>query len=350
MPQPNRGPVLRRFLPLLGLALLASCSGPFSGAVGAAKVDVDTLSTDILFGVPSPSPVTAQNGQAATAVLPPMTLTLPEQPPSLSFEGTNVTFPSIPAPAACPTAPATSFPAQVAGSDVTTMPGSGSYRWASAGSWEKMILTTPVKIPIPTFEQRIVRRATKVADPVPALPGSSPDFSFTYQTIEPRVSDTSALLMTWKVKANAATGDPEGGLTLQQVDVIDKDGKPAGTMFHAVTGLLLLPLPAQPGTKIRSSSVDSTGSNNLQLTGTVGNRERVDACGDPVQAWGVDATLTNAGAGSAAPATLHYDVATQFGALVVAFNIDGTFFGTKFDKETARIGQLKGDPVPDAYK
>jgi len=82
----------------------------------------------------------------------------------------------------------------------------------------------------------------------------------------------------------------------------------------------------------------------------VGGRERVDACGEPIQAWGVDAQVQNAGTSAAAATAWHYDVATQKGALIVAFNIDGAFFGTKFNRETARIGQLKPDPVPDPYK
>ena len=351
----KRTSIIRRCVPLVFLAALASC-GPFSSPPAAAKVDVDTLSTDIVFGAPTPgAKAPAQTAQ------PPLAAPGLEQPGFTGFGGLSFALPTF-TQTACPTAPATSFPAQVATSDVSTMPASGQYLWAAGGQYEKLVLTITLKLPVPTFEQRVVRQAATITDPVPAAPGSPPDYAFTYQTIEPRVSDGTSLLMYWQVKANAnqvSTGvaptvaDPEGGLVLKRVDTLDSSGKDTRTIFSTANegGLLLLPLPVQPGASINSTAVDTSGSGNtLQLTGTVGNRERVDACGTPIQAWGVDGTLTTGGATAANPATVHYDVATQMGALIVTFNMDGSFFGTKFDKETARIGQINGDPVPAQYK
>ena len=329
--------------------LTTSCSAPFQPKASAARVDVDNVPTDIIFGVPSPSPVAAASGPTALVTVPPAILTLPEQPPSLTFVGNDITFPVVPAPAACPTASPTSFPPDVATSDVSKMPVSGAYRWATGGAYVKTIGTISVPIQVPMFEQRVVRNAKPFTDPVPTVPGSPPDYAFTYQTIEPVVTDGTALLLYWQVKANPVANDPEGGVVLKQVDTLDKSGKNTGTIFQGTPGLLMLPLPVAPGTSFNSTSVD-THANSLQLKGTVGNHERVDACGQPLQAWGVDATLQNAGASAANPAKLHFDVATQMGALMIAFNIDGAFFGTQYQKETARIGQVAADPVPDTYK
>ena len=356
------------------VATLASC-GPFDSPPQAAKVDVDTLSTNILFGVPSAA-------AAATPAAPPQfTETLPlGQPSDLFFNGNSFSFPTLAPAAACPTAPTTAFPAQVATTDVTTMPGSGSYRWATGGSWvETVPVVGPITLPLPNFEQRVVRNAAPYKDPVPSAPGSPPDYAFTYQTIEPQVSGGGALLFNWRVKANAnqqqvpappttpptpptgppapappsTVSDPEAGLVLKSVATLDANGKQTGTLFDSGNGpgLLLFPLPVQPGATFNSTSADtSTSANTLKVSGTVGNHENVDACGTPIQAWAVDATLTAGNAAAATPATLHYDVATQMGALIIAFNIDGSYFGTQFSKETARIGQTTPDAVPDKYK
>jgi len=249
MPQPDRARSVARVLPLAALMLLASCSGPFQPKASAAKVDVDNLPTDILFGVPSPAPAAAAPGGAVASIpLPPQTLVLPDQPASQIFLGNDVPFATVAGPAACPTASPTTFPAEVATADVTKMPTEGAYRWATGGTFDKVVGTLTIPLPLPMFEQRVVRHPAVSADTVPQLPGQPADYTFKYQTIEPNVSDGTALLMYWQVKTNPVANDPEGGLVLQQVDAIDKAGKDAGPIYQGVTGLLLMPLPVQPGT------------------------------------------------------------------------------------------------------
>lgn len=344
---------LRRWLPVAAAALaLSSCSVPGAPAAKTAKVDVDRLETDILFGAPT----TRTTAPAAAApapppqALPPLFVP-PTQPSDQFFTGNNFT-PTTPAIAPCPKAPSTAFPATVATSDVTTMPTPGHYRWAASGSYDYTVLTQTVKLPLPPFQDRYVRNAAPFNDPVPALPGSSPDYAFTYQTIEPQVSPHGYFLMYWQVKAGAATGDPENGLVLRQIDRLDADFKNPTTIFKAVVGLLFITVPVQPGSTINSTSADTSGSGgSLQIQATVGNHENVDACGEPIQAWAVDGTLTQTGAGAASPANIHYDVATQYGALIVAFNVkDGSFLGTSYHDANTRIGQVKPDVLPDKFK
>jgi hypothetical protein len=328
-------------------AVLSSCSLPTATA-RPNRVDVDTLETDILFGAQA-SPAPAPSPTGTTALLPPIEPLA--QPSPLFFTG-NPLPPPRPAQSPCPAAPATSFPAQVAESTVTTMPQPGQYRWAGKGGFDQTVLTITFTTSLPQFETRYVRNPAAFTDPIPAAPGSPTSFNFTFETIEPHLGTSDSYLMYWQVKANSQTpNDPEAGLVLKQVDTLDKDAKITGTIFKPVTGLLLLPLPVSPGAAITSTAVDtSAGANSLQYSGTVGSHERVDACGEPVQAWGVDGTLTPTGASSGNPAKVHYDVATQMGALVVAFNVDGGLFGTTFHKAETRIGQLKADPLPAKYK
>jgi hypothetical protein len=360
MPLREKSSMVRAGVALACLVGLAGC-GPFDSAPAPAKVAVDTIPTNILFGVPSQAAVAAGGQTPATPEQPPqLTETLPGQPQSFFFEGGNFTFPSVAPATACPAASPTSFPADPAGTGVTTMPASGAYRWVTGGAFQKTVVTLTISLPLPQFEQRVVRRAMPITDPVPSAPGSPPDYAFTYQTIEPR-GDGTALLMYWQVKTNPnsvntgiapTVADPEGGIVLKQVDTIDASGKDTGAVFQSAqgAGLLVLPLPVQPGATFSSTAPDtSAAANTLQLAGTVGNHEVIDACGTKVQAWGVDAKLTT-GTSSTTAATLHYDVATQMGALIIAFNVDGPFFGIPYQKATARLGQTSPDAVPDKYK
>jgi predicted small lipoprotein YifL len=353
------GSMVRSVVAVACLVGLAGC-GPFDSPPAPAKVAVDTLSTSILFGVPSQAAAAAGQAPSTPQLPPQFTETLPGQPEASFFEAGNLTFPSVAPATECPAASATSFPAEPAGSGVTTMPASGAYRWVTGGSYQMAVVTLTISLPLPQFEQRVVRHAQPFTDPVPSAPGSPPDYAFTYQTIEPR-GDGTALLMYWQVKANAnsvdtglvpTVADPEGGLVLKQVDTIDASGKDTGAVFQSAqsAGLLMLPLPVQPGAAFSSTSPDtSPKANTLQLSGTVGTHEVIDACGTNVQAWGVDAKLTT-GTSSTTAATLHYDVATQMGALMIAFNVDGPFFGIPYKAATARLGQTSPDPVPDKYK
>ncbi|MHB8510306.1 MAG: hypothetical protein ACYDGR_16945 [Candidatus Dormibacteria bacterium] len=353
------------WLPMLLLgALLSACSGPLSIHAKPSKVDVDTLQSDILFGAPTApaaaAPSTVNGVPVPLLVIPP--ITAPSQPIDQFFTGNNFTFPKLPTAAACPTAPPTAFPADIAGADVTNMVTPGQYRWAAGGNYDVTILTTTLSLPLPQFETRYVRDPTKIPDG-PAIPGQPTTYGFKFQTIEPHIGGANGetYLMYWQVKENATqvqplqpgtpgAGDPEAGLTLQQIDTLDSKGVVTSTIFKGVTGLQFLPLPVQPGGTFSSQSVDtSSAANNLQISATVGGRERIDACGTPIQAWGVDATLTPSGAGASNPSKLHYDVATQFGGLIVAFNVDQSYLGTTFHSATQRIGQAKPDPLPKQY-
>ena len=351
-----------RWLSLSAAAILFSaCGFPLPlHQVQASKVEVDTPETDIVFGVPKPTPAPPQ----APAALPPLSNLDLGQPPLLSFNGNDFLFPLIPAIAACPTASPTAFPADVAGSDVNILPAAGDYRWAASGKYDLTVLTTTVQLPLGPFEQHQVRNAKTFTDTLPTLPGSPPPYDFTYETIQPMHGSSGWLDFHWQVKDNAlgasaqgqTAGDPEAGLALMQVDELDTNAKFRSTIFQAAphTGLLLLPLPVQPGTAWTSTSVDTSSSaNNLKFHGTTGNRETVDACGTPVQAWAVDGTLTPTGTGAANPPTLHLDIATQMGALVVAVNItsdNGWFFDATYHKVADRIGQLKPDSLPAKFQ
>jgi hypothetical protein len=326
---------------LLGLSACGLSAGP-----ALSKVVVDQLATDVIFGAGQPSP---------SPLAPPLPQLGLQQPLGDFFTGNNFSGVEL-TTNSCAVAPPTAAPPVDAAPDVTAHPQVGQYRWVGGGTYDVVLPTNTLKFPVPQNLNVDVTHVTDVPDEIPAAPGSTPDLSFTYQTIQPNVGRSGFLAYTWKIKANAQTGDPEGGLTLTQVDLLDASGKVFKNIFKGTPGLLLMNLPAQsgpvgiqgPNGGIQPTvAADTSGNNNnMQFTGSVGSRERIDACGTWVQAWPIDGTL-QIGTGTA---TVHLDVATQFGGLVEAFNIDGSYFGTTLNKLTMHTGQTTPDALPAQFK
>lgn len=337
----------------IAVAVLGLTACGLSAAPLASKVLVVSLQTDVVFGAgqpsPQPSPVVPQLEGLGLSQLP--------------FQYFGGTLTPQEAFNTCPTAPSTSFPAQQATSEVTSTPSPGSYNWVASGTYDYSPLPTITIHPpvLPSYTE-IVRNVQTFSDSLQTLPGSTQGLNFTYQTIQPQLGSIKGgyYVFYWRVKASPQAGDPEGGLSLYQIDTLDSKRNVTGTVFKAASGngLLLLPLPAEPGTvgvqtpnggEGPAVSVDTSGSGNTMVfQGSVGARERVDACGTWLQAWPVDGTLQT-GSGMA---TVHLDVATQFGAIVIAFNItgDGTFLGAAFHKLATHVGQTSPSPTPKEWQ
>lgn len=326
--------------------LISGCGLAVGG--GAVKAGIVKLETDVQFGLGL--------NQAPAAV--PVPQPSPVFVPLPSFSYPAFTSPSFNVGGLCPAAPANSFPTAEATSTVSTTPPVGQSKWAGGGSWVDTVLTTKINLPLPMTYESVVRNVQMQSDPLAGLPGSQPQMIYTYELIQPDFSNTRGFWdYHFQVKTNAQEGDPEGGLALKEVDHYDPAFKTATQLFVGDPALLLLPLPANPGpvgigtpagNEGQPTSIDTSGNNNdMSFSGKVGPHERVDACGTPIQAWPVDGTLTN---GSGSQATVHLDVATQWGALVVAFDIDGTWMGVTYSKATQRIGQTTPDPIPAEFK
>jgi hypothetical protein len=355
-------------LPGRRLAVAAAAVGLTAcGSSGPGGVAVDSLQTNVVFGAEQPvaghAVASGANPAPAPQVLPavaPFTI-----PPTLTFP----TFPAgllSPVGGLCPTASPNTFPAQPTTADVPAPPATGSYRWEAAGTYDRPVGTLTLQLPVGSTFQQFVRHVQPFQDNFPQTGGGQQGLDYTFDAVQPGLGTIGAayLQFVWQVKSNPAAGDPEGGLALIEVDSLDSRGGTVGTIFKAAAhdGLLLLPLPAGPGpvepavvttvpdlpvvgappSAPSTESVDTSGNgNNLQFSGTVGAPQRLDACGTWLEAWPVDGTLRN----GPASATLHLDVATQFGALVMALDIDGSFLGVTFHKLTTHVGQA---PPPSA--
>jgi len=112
------------------------------------------------------------------------------------------------------------------------------------------------------------------------------------------------------------TGQPDRGVTLQNRQLV-QNGSTAS--FAPSSPLLLLPLPAVSGQTWQSVSYDPTSGATYTLYGKILNRQRVDACGDVVEGWAVEAqtVFKDPRSSSAQNANFKYYVDTANGGFIV---------------------------------
>lgn len=370
---------MSRFNPVqrwwIALALLVLMACGLTGGPQFGKVAVRMLETDILFGA----------RQAPASPKPPE---LPPQPqiPALQLPMFSFGTYSLPLQGACPTAGATTFPAEVATTTPNAMPSPGAYRWRVDGGEQLFLFGHLVTVSIAGQDMPVyVRNPKLLATPTNGLPGTAQSLDYTYETIWNATSTGGGYLVyKWQVKSNGTSvtensivsapspapnsvsaSDPEAGITLEEIDSYDSRFQNETVVFAPKpTGLLLLPLPASTGTTWTSTATDpTTGAATFQ--GSTGTRVRVDACGQLIEGWEATGRLTLTGTfgsvNSSNPtggnptsppqADLEIVAAPQYGGLIVQFKIDGTWFGgLQFVKTTIRDGQLTPDPLPKQYQ
>jgi hypothetical protein len=257
----------------------------------------------------------------------------------------------------CPTAASNAFPHEAAPLDVPTdrRPAIGSYRWKKGGSET----ISGHKITVSGFEQRFIRNIQELGKSTNTqqVPGSAaqPGVVFSYETVQPDTSG-NIVVTTYQVNTYATQqtqyvpptnaqsvsgGDPERGLTIKRIEVVDKKGNTVSS-FEPITGLLLLPLPVQQGLQFQSVAIDSKTGEEATFNATVLPRQRVDACGELLEGWEVKGDQTFSGATTR---TEDLIVAPQLGGIVISDAIAQTN-GTDGIDTVSTIGQSKPDPLP----
>jgi hypothetical protein len=111
-------------------------------------------------------------------------------------------------------------------------------------------------------------------------------------------------------------GPPDRGVALYSRQLVMNGS--TGT-FIPSSPLLLLPLPAISGQTWQSVSTDPASGATYILYGRILNRQRVDACGDVVEGWAVEAQTVFKDPRSATPqnANFTYFVDTSNGGMVI---------------------------------
>ncbi|MGH9038635.1 MAG: hypothetical protein ACRDZ3_00210, partial [Acidimicrobiia bacterium] len=274
--------------------------------------------------------------------------------------------PLNPSKAACPPAALNAFPAAEAGLELVGTPAEGQYRWKRTGT-QTMATLPGIEIPISGFEQRLIREVTPISDT-----------EFTFQTVQPELGTGVTVLQTFKVKTAAVSrsvepplqtipldrpeqlpedvpfpsnpsvpsrqvGDPERGISLMRIERIDAQGN--SQVLNFTPAVLFLPLPIQAGESFESVGIDSRSGQVLQHQAQVVRRERVDACGEIVDGWAVEATQTFSGA-STATRSYRYIMAPQLGGIPISEQIKITAPDGTLDV-TFSLGQTKPTPLPD---
>jgi hypothetical protein len=365
-----------------------------SGCVrqGPPGVGVQKLAADLVFGMPpgtTPPPNLAPGevgpGDATTYVPVPASSAAgagPEAPDEDDFDSgpgghgpLRPVTPLNPARTPCPPAALTAFPAKEARLTVEGVPAVGQYRWKRTGT-QTLANLPGVKLAVTGFEQRLVRNVVRL----------SPT-EYTYETVQPELGSDVTTISTFKVRTDAlsqtvappvappdpnhpprslpqpvqvpgtqpplpkapvpetlSVGDPERGISLIKLQRVDAAGNSTEVNFSP--GVLYLPLPIVPGEEWNAAGVDPRTGSVLQHQAKVVKRERVDACGDVVDGWAVEATQTfSRGGQTAPPRTYRYIVAPQLGGLIISEQIHTTTAQGTTDV-TLSLGQLQPSPLP----
>lgn len=330
---------------VLALALLTS--GCISQ--GDPNVHVTKVEADLVFGVTEPEPPTAPANTNVSDELPPEAFGFDELPDFDEFPDSD--FPELPSfqpepPGECPTAPPTAVAERPADVNITGMAEEGRYRWQRDGVQKPAGSDEPGKI-IDTFERRIVRNIKKVSAT-----------EHTFETVQPDISGDNVIVTTFQVRTDALNrdstgsglpvagpriGEPDRGVAITGIETLDSQGNTVSE-FNPSTPVLILPLPVSTNEEYQSVGVDPRTGNTLVHRAHVLARERVDACGEVVDGWAVEAEQTTSDE-NAPVVSYRYLVAPQYGGLIISEKLNYSSGG--LDHEFLfRLGEVDPDPLP----
>lgn len=375
--------MLRRSKPLAAalvlIATLAACSQP-----ARPGVKVKSLATDLGLGVVL---------QAAATDEP---LDLPPLGDLPIYRG-RVTPP--PPVSACPEAGLFDFPEKEATPDLTALPPEGTYRWkydvtiANREEAKKTFAILPPADTARVFGSHTVRATAQDLaeaggeiiggdvgapdqDPVTTAPNpiDRGSINYTVDTFPGLGMGPNTFVRGDRVRAQNSsyadterTSDDAGeGVSLFTTGWAEGDLSDAKTikswlLVHAPP-LTLLPLPATPGLDVKSvstghginpaiiagspSGLENGPQMSFVIDGKVLGRRAFDACGEMIDAWFVNGTMTMVRDGTATTFDYDYGIATQLGGLVVyeryAYPAEKPVIVVE-----SSIGQAKPTPLED---
>ena len=274
------------------LALVAvACGGPKS----SRGVSVDEISTNVGLGIEVLLDA-APPSIVVTAPIPRQSLDIPRR-----------TIPPIVTAApvknqACPNAGPFDFAAIDAGvdPDPRVRPKAGDFRWKLDGK----VVTDEGPVKIDEFETRQLK---DVGD------DSAAQNAFHFTVTQTRLFDnrlgSGSLETTYRVVptaqtssvpntgvGNAPVAPADTGRGMYLVSIVFKgtndEGNPTESRFDPSAPLLMLPFPVEDGLEINSTGADPQTGTQLTIAGHIAGKKQVDACGDRVDTWLVDAVQT----------------------------------------------------------
>lgn len=315
-------------LTLLGSLAAGACVQP-----GDPEVGISPIVADIVFGAPKPD------------ANPPVVLpeTTPAVAPVQAFDPVGL-FPlerevkDRPKPVRNPSAPSRSvieecrsatnndFAPEVSPAEPgDRRPTEGVYRWKRGGTRSFVVpgfeAMGPQTEEIKGFEERLLQNVK---------PYGQSETDFEYETVRKDL-DGNVVTTKWRVRQGAENrnvnnnfppvranvGEPDRGLSLVSIAVTSANGDNVATFTPRVP-LLHLPIDTTISDSWTSTAVDPRTFVTLELEAAVVKHAEVDACGEVVDGWLVQGTLTETTAAGQSQTKYDYIVANQFGSMVIS--------------------------------
>lgn len=295
---------------LLGLVGTA-CGGPATTINFGGKA----VPINVAFGKPKtpasptgPAPV-LQPGPGGIGVVPVVPGFAGFDGPSTPVAPPAPSRPSVPPPpaVACPAQNPLAFPRKEATNIVAGPVPEGTYPYRIAGSFTVNGKKTPYD---GVFDQTVKR--------LPADSAGRARFSTSFELLD--VPFTVTYAVTTPVEGPVQTAPGEIGLESTVQDA--KDGN--GASFRPAEPLRLLQLRAEKNVTWNEASSDPLSATSATVDGLIADKVRVNACGQPVEAWKSVVTERTITAGQDITATRTLFFATGLGGLLVAEQVSYT--------------------------
>ena len=298
-----------RRLPLLvvALSLTAACGGPDT----PLDLGFKEVPSDVVLGAQS-SPTPMAGPVAVPLPPPPSVVTLPPPPYSVPV---SVVAPSppppLPSPTGCPAADPLAAPAIEAPNSVSKPPVQAAYLFDNKGTFS----VTGPDARTGRFPARTVRLFNNIQR------GTAGSFQY---DVSERIGDTTTTT-TYGVVTDGVVPDQQNGVFLARMTYARSDGVTA--QFAPTPPLRLASLPLVRGATSDQSAVDAQSQTAMSFTSTVEGKDRVYACGVPLDTWTIHLTKGRLlGPDQDLTFDATYQLATQFGAIVVQDSV--AFTGT----------------------
>lgn len=315
---------MRPRLALAVIVLVAACGGPQR----PLDLGFKEVPSDVVLGAQT-SPTPAPPGSAGPLVPlpPPSVVTLP--PPPFEVPTQTGAEPSPPAPlpsaSSCPANDPLAAPKLEAPTTISKPPVAAAYLFDNVGSYS----VSGADARTGTFPARTLRVVGNIQ---PA------DGRFSYDVAE-RIGEVTTTT-TYAVVTNAAA---ENGLFVTRMGFQRADGTVAA--FTPTPSLKLAALPLVRGAQTDQRAVDPSTQIAMSFTSVVEGKQRVYACGEPLDSWTVHLTQ---GRLLSPTQNLEFDstyqLGTQFGGLFVADSV--AFKGTDGDSGVQRSNRATITTVP----
>jgi hypothetical protein len=299
-----------RLLRRRAFVALAAC-GVLAAACGNAAesgVNVKTVATDLTYGVPgSPKPAPPAN----TDTTPDDPIDLIKHPGEQPKEITPPKGPVDP----CPETPPNLFPPPQP-STIRGNPRNGTYNWRVSGT--QMVPAVGKVRLAPSTLRTVAGSTTQSGGP-----------RFTIEERELIFGSQHTVRTTYEWRAGTIDEEERGinvdrsGLYLVKIERIHRTNEASNSEFNPSPAIMIMPSPITIGSSVTSAGVDPVSFEVLRQTGTYTKRQRVDACGKPMDTFYAE-TFRDFVSADGTTTRIKYDfgLSTTMGGMIIVEHIE----------------------------